>query len=482
MREITTSRASSAACLLPEAPSPAGHAGCSAVGAVHGSSTSYSRTMPLWSAQNRRLPVLRGVRRGRPADEAAPVDPEHDDAADACGWWSTAGTRSAYRRRVIWDAIVVGLGVMGAATAAALARRGRRVLGLEQCPVTQAHGSSQGGTRIIREAYFEHPLYVPLVQRAYGLWQALAAESGVRLIVPTGGLTIGPPDGRLVSGALASARIHGLAHEVLDAAAVTRRHPVVRIPAGAVAVAEPRAGVVLASRAIGACLDVARRHGADLRSGIAVERWEAGATGVRVRVGGETLSAARLILAAGPWMPELVPALAPVLRVERNAVHWLQPNDPGAAVRTHGPDQLPVLVIEDRPDHLLYALPSMRALGDDLEDGVKFARHHSGMVAPIAAIDRQPSAADRATIATDVARYLPGLRPEPVHSAVCCYTNTPDGHFLIDRHPDHAAVILVSPCSGHGFKFAPVVGELAADLADDGNVHAPVLPFAFRAV
>jgi sarcosine oxidase len=164
-------------------------------------------------------------------------------------------------------------------------------------------------------------------------------------------------------------------------------------------------------------------------------------------------------------------------------VHWFQAVA-GIAATAHafGPDALPVLVIEDTPEHLLYALPSMRGLGADLEDGVKFARHHSGLIAPIDAIDRRPSAADVTAIGPDVARYLPGLAPTPVRSAVCCYTNTPDGHFLIDRHPDHPAVVLVSACSGHGFKFAPVVGALAADLVDDVNVHVPVPPFAFRAV
>jgi sarcosine oxidase len=395
---------------------------------------------------------------------------------------STAGALSAYRRDVTWDAIVVGLGAMGAATATELARRGRRVLGLEQFALPHAHGSSQGGTRIIREAYFEDPRYVPLVQRAYAGWHALEQETGIRLVVPTGGLTIGPPDGRLVSGALASARTHRLAHEVVDAAEVRRRHPAVRMPPGAVAVAEPRAGVVLASRAIAASLDVARRHGAELRAGVAVDGWEAGASGVRVRVGGETLAAARLVLAAGPWLPDLVPALAPLLQVERNVVHWFQPPDGASTAAAFGPEQMPILVIEDRAEHLLYGLPTLRALGDDLEDGVKFARHHGGSIAPMAAIDRHPSAADRAAIGPDVARYLPGLQSVPVRSAVCCYTNTPDGHFLIDRHPDADAVILLSPCSGHGFKFAPVVGALAADLVDDVNVHGNLPPFAFRAV
>jgi sarcosine oxidase len=387
-----------------------------------------------------------------------------------------------YRPGVLWDAIVVGLGAMGAATLAELARRGGRVLGLEQFALPHRRGSSQGGTRIIREAYFEHPLYVPLVQRAYADWQALERRTGRRLLVPTGGLTIGPPDGRLVTGALASARTHGLAHEILAAAAVTRRHPGVRIPEGAVAVFEPRAGVLLAARAIAALLDVARADGAEVRDGVVVDGWAAGDDGVRVRAGGQTLDARRLVVAAGPWMPGLVPALTPLLRVERNVVHWFRPaGETAAALRDFEPDRLPVLVIEDRPDHLLYALPSMGGLGEDVEAGVKFARHHGGVFGPPDALE-PPGPADVAAIRTAVGRYLPGLRREPIRSAACPYTNTPDGHFLIDRHPRHHAVILVSPCSGHGFKFAPVVGRIAADLTADVNVHGNLPPFACRAV
>ena len=326
---------------------------------------------------------------------------------------------------------------MGAATVAELARRGRRVLGLEQFPLPHARGSSQGGTPIIREAYFEHPLYVPLVQRAYEDWQALERRTGRRLLVPTGGLTIGPPDGRLVSGALASARTHDLAHEILDAADVTRRHPVVRIPDGAVAVFEPRAGVLLAARGVASLLDVARADGAEVRDGAVVDGWGADGDGVRVTAAGETLEANRLVLAAGPWLPALAPALAGLLRVERNVVHWFRAEaDSAAGVRAFGPDGLPVLVIEDKPEHLLYALPSMRGLGGDVEDGVKFARHHGGVFGPIVGLE-PPGAADAAAIGADVARYLPGLRPEPIRSAMCAYTNTPDGDFLIDRHPGH---------------------------------------------
>ncbi len=381
-----------------------------------------------------------------------------------------------------WDAIVVGLGAMGAATLAELARRGRRVIGIERFPLPPAHGSSQGGTRIIREAYFEHPLYVPLVQRAYDRWQALERRTGVRVIVPTGGLTIGPPDGRLVTGALASAAAHGLAHTVLTAAETADRYPAVRLPAGVVAVHEPRAGVLLAARAIAALLDAARQDGAEVRAGAPIAGWEVVDGAVRVVIDGETIPADRLVLAAGSWMPALVPELAADLQVERNVVHWFRPpasSGSASSADAFGPDRLPVLVIEDAPDHLLYALPSMRSLGDDLEDGVKFACHHSGVLAGSAdAVDRQPAAADVAAIRADVSRYLPGLGPEPVRSSVCTYTNTPDGHFLVDRHPQHDAVVLVSPCSGHGFKFASVLGELVADLVENVNVHGMLAPFA----
>src|SRR5262245_29288587 len=211
-----------------------------------------------------------------------------------------------------YDAIVVGLGVMGAATLAELAARGRTVLGLERFTLPHTNGSSQGGTRIIREAYFEHPQYVPLVQRAYARWQALEALTGRHLLVPTGGLTIGPPDGQLVTGASASAQAHGVAHDILSAADTARVYRV-RLPEGHVAVREPRAGVLLAARAIDTLLAVAQRHGAVVRTGVTVDRWDAAREGVRVRAGGETLSARRLVLAAGSWLPDLVLGLEPLL-------------------------------------------------------------------------------------------------------------------------------------------------------------------------
>ena len=221
-----------------------------------------------------------------------------------------------------------------------------------------------------------------------------------------------------------------------------------------------------------------------VRDGVVVDGWEAdGRWRPRHAWRARPSTANRLVLAAGPWLPALVPALAPLLRVERNVVHWFRPEaDTAAGVRAFGPDGLPVLVIEDRA-----RAPALRP-AVDARARAATSRTASSSPATMAACSGRSTRSSRRRRPTprrsraDVARYLPGLRPEPIRSAMCAYTNTPDGHFLIDRHPGHHAVILVSPCSGHGFKFAPVVGAIAADFADDVNVHGNLPPFAFRAV
>ena len=315
-----------------------------------------------------------------------------------------------YRRGVSYDAMVVGLGAMGAATLAELARRGRRVLGLEQFALPHARGSSQGGTRIIREAYFEHPLYVPLVQRAYEAWQALEAEHR-----DAPARAHRRPDHRPARRTPRRRRPRQRADATASptrcstAAEVTRRHPGVRIPDGAVAVAEPRAGVLLAARAIAAL----PRRGAAARRRAAHRRRRrrlGGGAGRRPRPrrrrddrGGAAGARGRAVDAgAGAGA-----GAAPVRSSATSSTGSCR-----AARRRPGPDRLPVLVIEDAPDHLLYALPSMRALGADLEEGVKFARHHGGVTGTADAIDRTPSADDVQAIRSDVAPLPARGRPD----------------------------------------------------------------------
>jgi sarcosine oxidase len=356
------------------------------------------------------------------------------------------------------DAIVVGLGVAGASIAAELAARGLRVLGLDRFRPPHTHGSSHGETRIIREAYFEHPDYVPLLQRAYERWSELEHLTRRTLLTRTGGLMVGPPDGVLVSGALRSAETHGLAHTLLTNGELRARHPALRPEPGMVGVAEPRAGLLLAEACVGAYLELATQRGADLHHDERVLGWRATASGVEVETAFGRHAAGHLVLAAGPWMASLLPELALPLTVERNVQFWFEPADPAP----FAPDRFPVFILEHAPGAFAYGFPA-------LAGAVKVARHGSGEAAdpehPRRAVEPAEIEAFRALLR----RILPDADGRLRRTESCFYTNTPDAHFILDRHPEHALVTLVSACSGHGFKFASVLGEVVADLALTGR-------------
>jgi sarcosine oxidase len=246
----------------------------------------------------------------------------------------------------LFDVIVLGLGAMGSSTVYQLALRGQTVLGFDQFTPPHAFGSSHGKSRIIREAYFEDPLYVPLVKRAYHGWAELQARSGKRVLTRTGGLMIGAPDGVVVSGARASAVEHRLPYEELSAAELRARFPALRPAADAVAIWEPRAGVLDPEAAIEAQLSLARAAKAELRFGEKVTKWRATADGVEVTTLSGTYTAARLVISAGPWIGELLPELALPLRVERNAVYWFDPLKPAEFT----PNRFPIFIHEYAPD------------------------------------------------------------------------------------------------------------------------------------
>lgn len=369
-----------------------------------------------------------------------------------------------------YDAIVVGLGAMGSAAAFHLARRGARVLGVDRFTPPHPWGSSHGRSRIIREAYFEDPLYVPLVRRAYELWDELEAASGQRILVKTGGLMLGPPDGTVVAGALASAREHGLPFEELSAAEVMRRFPGFRPTVDMVGVWEPRAGYLVPERAIEAHLALAARHGAELRTGERVVRWEAGGDGVTVTTDhGTTYAARRLVLAAGAWMRKLLgPALDLPLIVERNVLHWFRPaRDTGL----YAPERFPIFLCEYAPGLTWYGFP-------DAGDGVKAALHHQGeRGADPDALRREVAPEEVAYVRALLRTFMPAADGPLLESAVCMYTNTPDEHFVVDTHPAHPEVVIASPCSGHGFKFSSAIGELLASLATGERTSFDLTPF-----
>lgn len=368
-----------------------------------------------------------------------------------------------------WDVIVIGLGAMGSAAAAHLARRGRRVLGLDRFPPGHDRGSSHGRSRIIREAYFEHPSYVPLVRRSYDLWSELEHASGRRLFLQTGGVMIGRPGTELVRGSLESARLHHLPHEVLDAAAIRRRFPIFAPDEDMLGVWEPRAGVLIPEECILALLDEARRHGADLRHDERVVRWSAGDDRVRVDTVNRRWQADRLVIAAGPWAPVLLGDLALPMTIERQVVAWFRPAArPGA----FGPDRCPVHIWQT-DGRMFYGLPSLD------EEGVKLAEHATGHPTTADSIRREVAASEIQQLRDDfIARYIPAANGELRSSSVCMYTMTPDAHFVIDRHPRSAAVAIACGFSGHGFKFAPVVGEILADLTLEGRTRHDIARFS----
>src|SRR5438132_7420096 len=360
-----------------------------------------------------------------------------------------------------YDAIVLGLGAIGSAALFHLARRGRRVLGIEQFNIPHDRGSYHGFSRIIRLAYWEHPSYVPLLHRAYELWRELEGAAGQKLLHVTGVAEIGPPDGILVRGTLAAARLHGLAHEVLAATDAMRRFPAFRLPPDFVAVVQPDGGMLAAEPSIHAMLALAQAAGAVLRTGETVRAIEPRAGGVRVVTDRAVHEAGSAIVAAGPWIGSLLPDLSAPLRVTRQVMAWFAPREPAL----FAPGRFPVFLIESRHG-IHYGFPPF---GDA---GIKVAKHHhrDETVDP-EDCDRSVSAADEALIRAALAEFLPAANGQRLAAKTCLYTAMPDGDFLIDRLPGSPQVIVASPCSGHGFKFAPVIGEILADLAINGSTR-----------
>jgi sarcosine oxidase len=366
------------------------------------------------------------------------------------------------------DVIVVGLGSMGAAAAAHLAGRGVRVLGLDSFTPPHSRGAHAGGSRIIRMAYAEGAEYVPLVRRAYQLWAEVEKETGTILLTTTGGLMLGPPGGSTVGGALASARIHGLPHELLDPAEVRRRFPAFTPAEGEIALYEEVAGLVRPETAIEAHLRLARLAGADLRYGVTVTGWRATSTGISVATSAGELSADRLVIAPGAWAPALFSGLSAPLVVQRRVQHYWRVPGPEYEV-----GRFPVWIWEYAPDRAAYGLPAVG--GSGIDGGAKAALHQGGeTVDPdVGAGEATPAEAD--AMRAWLADRLPGLaRGGWLGAKPCLYTLTPDEHFILGPHPEAANVSVAGGFSGHGFKFAPVVGEILADLALTGRTRHPI--------
>ncbi|MEP7344710.1 MAG: N-methyl-L-tryptophan oxidase [Gemmatimonadaceae bacterium] len=361
-----------------------------------------------------------------------------------------------------YDAIIVGVGGMGSAAAYHLARRGLRVLALERFPLGHEFGSSHGLTRIIRLAYFEHPSYVPLLRRSFELWRELEHASSSSLLHVTGALDIGPEESEVFEGSLLSCREYGLRHEVLTGTSLHARFTAFEFPAHYRAVLQPDGGFLLSERCIEAHARLATALGAEVRLGEAMIAWEPTSSGVRVRTEAGVYDGAQLVVAAGAWNGALVPELAPFLTPERQVAGWFEPHDPSR----FAPRNFPVFNL-DVDEGRFYGFPEFGV------PGFKIGKwHHLSERVDPDRVDRATHPRDEAALRACVDRYFPAGGGSLLMSKVCMFTNTPDEHFIIDRHPAHSQVLLVSPCSGHGFKFCSVIGEIVADLVEhDSTEH-----------
>ncbi len=369
-----------------------------------------------------------------------------------------------------YDVIVIGLGGMGSAAAYRLAERGQRVLGIDRFAPVHDQGSSHGGSRITRQAYFEDPAYVPLLLRTEELWREIESRSGRQVVHYTGGLMIGAADSRTVAGSLASARHWGLDHELLDADQLRSRFPTLSPADGDIALYERKAGYVVPEASVAAHLRLAGGAGAELHHGELVTRWETAGSGVRVHTPDNVYSAGTLVVCPGAWAPELLAELNVPLTVERQVQYWFTPRGP---VDPFLADRHPIYVWEREAGRQFYGFPAT-----DRTSGVKVAFFRGGSICTPDTIERTVGEDEVAAMAEFVAPRIPDLPGALLRTVTCMYTNTPDEHFVVARHPAHENVVVACGFSGHGFKFVPVVGEIVADLAVHGHTRHPVGLFA----
>ncbi|MFD0774349.1 N-methyl-L-tryptophan oxidase [Streptomonospora algeriensis] len=368
-----------------------------------------------------------------------------------------------------YDVAVIGLGAMGSAAAYHLAARGLRVLGVERFGPAHDRGASHGGSRIIRQAYFEHPDYVPLLLRAYELWEALEHDSGSELMTLTGALMLGRPDSRTVSGSRASAQRWSLPHEMLEAAEIRRRFPTLQPRDDHIGLYEARGGFVRPEAAVDAHLRLAERAGADLRFFEPAAAWTAlpGGEGVRITTAAQTYTADRLVVCPGAWAPRLLADLGVEFTVERQVQYWFAPR---GGTEPFAPQRHPVYVWEDPAGVQVYGFPAY----EGPQGGVKTAFFRRGTPCTPETLDRRIHPEEIAVIAEHLSDRVPDLPGRFLRGAACMYTTTADEHFVISAHPEHPQVTVACGFSGHGFKFTPVVGEIAADLATAGTTAHPI--------
>lgn len=357
-----------------------------------------------------------------------------------------------------YDAIVIGVGGMGSAAVYHLARRGLQVLGLEKHAIPHEMGSSHGYSRMIRYTLQEHPSYVPLVRRSYELWHEMEETAGEELMVTTGSIRAGAPDSPFFLNAQEACDLHSIPYEILTASEVNKRFPGYRFPEEISSVYQADGGFLLPERCIVTHVQAAERAGADVHSQETVLDWEVRGDGVQVRTDRDTYTAGRLVVTAGPWAANLVPELAAYAVPERQVMGWFQPKRP----ELYAAEAFPVFGVFTEEGRY-YGFPSHAV------PGFKIGRaHHLLQKVDPDAIDREVHPEDEDILRQVVNRYFPLAAGKLLDGKTCMYTNTPDEHFMIGTLDGQPQVSVAAGFSGHGFKFASVIGEIMADLAQNG--------------
>ena len=363
-----------------------------------------------------------------------------------------------------YDVIVFGAGGVGSAAMFHLARRGAKVLGLDRFEPPHNHGSSHGRTRVIRQAYFEHADYVPLLKRAYELWAELSQLCGQKLYHETGVLVIGPRDGHVVPGVLHAAKTHGLEVDHLSAEKCRRCFPMFQLPGEWDAAFEPRAGYLDVEDCLEAHLAEAQNLGAELRTGVTVNRWRSSGNTVTVETDAGAFKAAKLVIAAGSWSGTLLADLGIRLEVRRKSMFWYPIGDDSLRADRGCP-----VYLFETPAGVFYGVPQVD------ERGFKVAEHSGGQ--PIddpLAVNRDLDAVDQEHIESFLSKHIPKVGRPFLKHCVCLYTMSPDENFIVDVHPNYENVAFAAGLSGHGFKFTSVLGEALADLALNRTTDLPI--------
>jgi sarcosine oxidase len=372
----------------------------------------------------------------------------------------------------VTDVIVIGLGAMGSAATESLARNGHSVAAFDRFTPPHSHGSSHGLSRIFRQAYWEDPRYVYLLLRARELWHQLEQDSGTQLLHTIGGLMIGPKDGQLVSRSAESARQFGLPHEIFSAQELKRRWPVFHVEPDSIALLEHTAGYLSPEKCVEQQLVQAARWHAQLHYDEPVLEWSAASGGVTVRTDRGTYMAEHLVITPGPWAPQLLAEMGLPLRVTRQVLYWFEPKENIDLFRE---DRLPIYMFEAVNEALLvYGFP----LTGPVSEGVKVAVHGSNQLCTPETICREILPEDERYIRERLAETLPSLAGRLLRAETCLYTMTPDENFIIGTHPHHPAVTVAAGFSGHGFKFAPVIGEILGQLATTGKTSQDIEMFS----